>query len=111
MSKSKLESKFKTLWSVYFPELIYQEEHTGIIPNRKFRVDFAWINSKVIVEINGQTWQKGGHSSGKGLYRDYEKLNLAQANGWVVFQLSSEMITYPWLGIVAKTITERQPLQ
>jgi len=62
------------------------------IPGRKFAFDFAWPDKKVAVEINGQIWCKGGHSSGVGLIRDYEKLNLAQANGWRVFQFHSGQV-------------------
>ena len=56
-----------------------------LIPKRKFRFDRVHKESKVAIEINGQTWRKGGHSSGKGLQRDYEKNNLAIVQGYQVF--------------------------
>ena len=51
-------------------------------PPRKFRADYAWPHERVIVEQNGGIWRKGGHSPGRGLLRDYEKLNLAPVLGW-----------------------------
>jgi hypothetical protein len=27
------------------------------------------------IEVSGQTWHKGGHSSGSGILRDYRKAN------------------------------------
>lgn len=60
------------------------------IPGRKFRFDFALKN--LLIECNGQTWTIGGHSSGSGLARDYEKAILAQLNGWRVFSFDKEMI-------------------
>ena len=111
MSKSVLESQFKNLWNSQFPELPCKQEVSDIIPQRKFKFDFAWIDSKVAVEINGQIWQPGGHSSGNGLIRDYEKLNLAQAEGWIVFQLSKEMITTKWITIIVNTIKSRKICQ
>ena len=39
--------------------------------------------------------------------RDYEKLNLAQQQGYCVFQLSGEMITEQWLKAIAETIRDR----
>ncbi len=65
-------------------------------PPRKFRADWAFVPQRVLVEVNGQIWKLGGHSSGTGLLRDYEKLNLAQVEGWryLVFtpdQLCSEI--------------------
>jgi hypothetical protein len=55
------------------------------IPGRKFRADFAF--NKIIVEINGGTWmQKSGHSTAKGIQRDYEKSNAAQLAGFIYLQ-------------------------
>jgi len=36
----------------------------------------------VIVEKDGGTWTKGGHSSGRGILRDMEKANLANELGY-----------------------------
>jgi hypothetical protein len=52
-------------------------------PPRKFRADYCWPDAKIIVEKNGGIWKKGGHSSGTGLIRDYEKGNLAQLSGFI----------------------------
>jgi hypothetical protein len=43
----------------------------------RYRYDFYLFELKAVVEINGGTWTKGGHSSGTGIIRDYKKLNLA----------------------------------
>lgn len=59
---------------------------------RKFRFDFAWLEEKIAVEIQGGTYKKGAHSSGKGLARDFEKNNLAVLNGWRVFYFDGKMI-------------------
>lgn len=108
MRRSNLEIKFKFLWDTHYPKLLYIEEAKNIVPNRRFKFDFAFFDAKVAVEISGQIWQKGGHSSGKGLLRDYEKLNLAQAYGWIVFQLADEMINVYWLKIIFDSIKSRR---
>jgi len=37
--------------------------------------------------LNGGTWmQKSGHSTGKGIQRDYEKANAAQILGFMYLQ-------------------------
>jgi very-short-patch-repair endonuclease len=103
---SSLERKFEYLWEELYPEIdLYTE--LSLIPKRKFRFDFVNKEAKVAVELNGQIWSKGGHSSGTGLMRDYEKTNLAQALGYVCFQLSNDMINERWLNIIANTIKER----
>jgi very-short-patch-repair endonuclease len=68
------------------------EREYECIPDRKFRWDMAWPEHKVAVEIQGGIWSKGAHSSGRGLLRDYEKLNLAQLHDWTVLFVAAEHI-------------------
>ncbi len=100
---SSLECKFETLWIELYPDIDLETE-VRLIPKRKFRFDYVHFDSKVAIEINGQIWHQGGHSSGTGLQRDYEKLNLAQSSGYKVFQLSKEMINSEWLTLIGDTI-------
>ena len=106
MSISSLEFEFDLLWDDLFPDLDLATE-VRLIPKRRFKFDYVNFPAKVAIEINGQIWHKGGHSTGKSLMRDYEKLNLAQQHGYCVFQLSKEMITETWLKAIADTIRDR----
>jgi hypothetical protein len=107
MSDSPLEKKFLRMWKKTYPGLMLIPDKVMPVPNRRFRLDFAHIDSLVGIEIAGGIWGKGAHSSGKGLMRDYEKLNLCQMNGWIVFQLSSQQITPQWCKRIAQTIEGR----
>ena len=104
---SHLELRFQRLFSKLYPEIELIHDQVKPVPKRKFRLDFAHPDTKVGIEISGSIWRKGGHSSGVGLMRDYEKMNLAQANGWIVFQLASKQITAPWCDLIVKVIQER----
>lgn len=106
-SPSTLERRFDNLWECLHPNVDLDTE-VKLIPKRRFRFDYAHLTSKVAVEINGGIWGISGHSSGTGLQRDYEKINLAQSLGYAVFQLSSDMIDEHWLNLIAKTISDRQ---
>lgn len=53
-----------------------------IIPGRKFRHDLCWDSIKLVVEVQGGTFTVGAHSTGTGIDRDCEKLNLTTINGW-----------------------------
>lgn len=56
-----------------------------------FRFDFAWVDEKVAVGIDGRAWHvKGGgrHSTDK----DHKKHNLATAWGWMFFHYSPSML-------------------
>ena len=61
-------------------------------PKRKWRADFCWTQERVIVEVNGGTHQRMGHSTGRGIHRDYEKVNAAQLMGYTCLQVDREMI-------------------
>lgn len=52
------------------------------IEDRRFRWDRAWPGNRVLVEVQGAVWVKGGHSTGAGITRDAEKNNLAILAGW-----------------------------
>lgn len=56
------------------------------IPGRQFRWDFAWPDDKLLVEVHGGTFGRGrqAHSTGIGISRDLEKLNLATLAGYRV---------------------------
>lgn len=62
------------------------------IPGRRYRWDFAWPDSFVLVELNGGTYARMGHSTGTGIARDYEKSNLAVLAGWKVFAFDRRMV-------------------
>ena len=62
------------------------------IPGRRFRWDFAWPSKKLLVEVQGAIWVKGGHSTGTGITRDAEKLNLATLAGWRTLIVTAEHI-------------------
>ena len=103
---SNLELEFERMWTLFYPQIDLETE-VRLIPQRKFRFDYVHSQSKVAIEINGGIYGKGGHSSIKGIQRDYEKNNLAQSLGYCVFNLSAKMINPEWLTIIAETIKQR----
>lgn len=68
------------------------EREVQFLPGRKFRADFCWRERKVVAEVQGGTYQHMAHSTGAGLHRDYEKLDLANLAGWRVFLFDRAMI-------------------
>ena len=90
MPKSELEEALaqQMAWAgVCRPEREYRFH-----PKRMFRFDFAWPDLRLAVEVQGGTWSGGAHGRGSGIARDYEKLNLAAVNWWVVLQVDSKMV-------------------
>ena len=71
------------------------------IPGRKFKWDFCfpsdcWMmglpSSSILLEVQGGIWVQGGHSTGTGIERDMEKLNLATVNGFRVLQVGKKHV-------------------
>ena len=58
----------------------------------KCRVDFAWPELMLAVEVEGGTWANGRHSRGAGYARDCDKYNAAQLAGWMVIRVTSDMV-------------------
>lgn len=62
------------------------------IPGRRFRWDFCWHEFRLLLEVQGGVWSKGSHSSGAGINRDTEKLNLATLEGFRCLHVTSNQI-------------------
>lgn len=75
------------------------------------RADFAFPQWRILVEIDGNIWVKGGHSSGAGILRDIAKTNLAAVNGWTLLRFDTGTIRRDMAGcidILLRTIAKRK---
>src|SRR2546421_11079574 len=59
---------------------------------RKWRFDFAFVDKKVAVEIDGGIWNRGRHVRGTGYILDMEKINEAQRLGWKIFRFTPQQM-------------------
>ena len=78
----------------YKPEIVkaYFREH-GIPqpvfehrfhPVRKWRLDLAWPDQKLCVEVQGGIFIQGRHSRGAAMLKEWDKLNTLAIMGWRV---------------------------
>jgi very-short-patch-repair endonuclease len=87
---SRLEEQFAAqLANAGLPAPV--REHVFAKP-RRWRIDFAWPERRLAIEIDGATWSGGRHNRGSGLERDYEKLNALALLGWTVLRFSSSLV-------------------
>lgn len=105
---TQLENQFLNLWKSLYPFIGLVSQYK-FSPDRRYKADFAHIESLTLVEIQGGIWSntKMGHNSGSGLERDYDKLCQAQIEGWAVFFISSNMIKEEYIDKIATTIKNR----
>ena len=69
----------------------YVREYQAI-PGRRYRFDFGFIRENLLIELNGGTFTRGGHSTGLGIRRDYEKSNLAVKYGYKLLTFDADMV-------------------
>lgn len=85
--RKKLEERFLAWWqAIGGPEL---EREYAFAPGRRFRADFAHLESKVLIEIDGAYYRQGGgshNSAGKAQY-ELERNKIAWSLGWEVKRL------------------------
>ncbi len=118
VDKSDLEAAFDYQFRVLAPELPKPETEYYFAKPRKWRIDRAWPQHKVAVEVEGGTWGRkiichncgqvvhaktkggkigrqlrlyGGHNAA-GFKKDIEKYNRLAADGWILLRYSSEDI-------------------
>ncbi len=61
-------------------------------PVRRWRLDLAWPDQKLYVEVDGGTWVGGRHSRGAGYENDCVKLNAAAVEGWRGLRVTTAMV-------------------
>ena len=119
---SALEDQFLSLWQAHYPQLIlerefsdidawekdYQERYSKSKRSKRYRLDFAHLQSKVGVEIQGGVYNRGRHVTGSGYERDCKKYNLAYTSEWTIFLLTNAMAKdSAWLSLIAAHIAAR----
>jgi very-short-patch-repair endonuclease len=88
--KSHLEMLAQAIISDMQIEQPIQEYHFDSI--RRWRFDFAWVERKIALEVEGGIWVNGAHNRGAHFESDAEKYNAATMRGWRVFRYTGGMI-------------------
>ena len=90
-SPSRLEERFLMLWkNVEGPAL---EREYRFHHERRWRADFAHVEARVLIEIEGGIWVNGRHNRAAGFNADLEKYLEAGLLGWRVFRFGPDQIT------------------
>lgn len=88
MAKSKLEKRFIKIWEENYPHGPMPIREHRFAPPRRYRFDFAFIDKRIGIDLQGAVWIRGGHSTGTGINNDCNKNNLAVLNGWKFFKFT-----------------------
>jgi len=63
-------------------------------PIRRWRIDYAWPEYMLAVEIEGAIWTQGRHTRGSGFLKDLEKYNTLTLLGWRLLRFSGEWVKH-----------------
>lgn len=61
-------------------------------PERRWRADFAFLDARLLVEVEGGQWTNGRHSRGAGFENDCEKYNAMTLQGWRLLRFTTGMV-------------------
>jgi very-short-patch-repair endonuclease len=77
-------------------------------PVRKWRIDYAFINQKLAIEIEGGAFTRGRHTRGVGFINDMEKYNALTEAGWHLLRYQPVKIDYQQVKMVLEKLTEKE---
>lgn len=69
-------------------------------PPRRWRLDVAWPDNRVALEIQGGIYVAGRHTRGAALEKEHEKLNALAAKGWRVLYTTPKGLATHWPAVV-----------
>lgn len=96
---------FKITWdSMNGPPLT---EEYRFHKKRMWRADYACVEARVLIEIEGGVWIRGRHLRPQGFVADAEKYNTATLEGWAVIRLPPSFIDSEWIGRIIKFTRQR----
>ncbi len=79
------------LWSLAGGQPLERQDRFH--PERRWRADFAQVEARVLIEVEGGIWVNGRHNRAAGFNADLEKYLQVGLLCWRVFRLGPEQIT------------------
>jgi hypothetical protein len=105
--RSALEVRWAKEWARQGgPALV---EELRFHPGRMWRADFAHVESRTLIEIEGGAWTGGRHTRGKGFEEDAEKYLAAHLAGWRVVRICGAQVRGDVIRAVIAEIEGRMP--
>lgn len=102
-NERKLEDKFESLLKQSkIPYVTQYKFHK----TRKWLFDFAILENKIAIEVQGGLFMNGRHTRGIGYCKDAEKFNMGIIEGWRIFKACGGKQNFSNLDIVFNQVKE-----
>ena len=75
-------------------------------PSRKWRLDFAWPDAKLALEVEGGVWSGGKHGRGSGIVKDMEKANGLACLGWRLLRVTPSELPTTFTALLVRDALE-----
>lgn len=99
---SRLERRFELLWQTLGgPKL---ESEFRFHATRRWRADYAHLESRTLIEVEGGVWVGGRHNRAAGFVADAEKYFEAALGGWRVVRLVDSQLNLANIGRIVAAI-------
>jgi very-short-patch-repair endonuclease len=86
-------------------EILQPDREYKAIADRRFRIDWAWPEQKLALEVEGGVWTGGRHTRGGGFLADMEKYNLLAVAGWRLLRCQpKELANYATIDLIARAL-------
>jgi hypothetical protein len=63
---------------------------------RRWRLDYAWPDQRLALEVEGGVWTNGRHTRGAGFLSDVAKYNRLACMGWRLLRCTPDGLHDPW---------------
>ena len=81
------------------------EEEYKFHPARRWRFDYAIVELKIAIEVEGGVWTRGRHINPTGFLKDMEKYNTATSLGWKLLRVTpDDLLSRKTLEMIRLTI-------
>lgn len=68
------------------------EREFHFMDGRKWRADFAFVDEKILVEIEGGVFTRGGHTRGAAYTKNCQKYNHAALLGYRILRFTTDQV-------------------
>jgi very-short-patch-repair endonuclease len=76
---------------------------------RRWRFDYAIVEQRIAVEVEGGVWTRGRHTRGAGFLKDLVKYNEAAVRGWTLIRTTPDtLVSQTTLDLIRRAIETRK---